>query len=119
LDMTPEASITKVWNLYKVTILGFKFQKSNLFLQGLRFNRVMTGSSYFPTRVNAVKRQMISIAMADSFESQCRLAGSRNVPHRSLLRTFFLNPLLFASCTDTVKLLEAWRGVLSSTPPYR
>jgi hypothetical protein len=32
---------------------------------------------------------------------------------------FFLNPLLFASCTDTVKLLEAWRGVLSSTPPYK
>jgi hypothetical protein len=29
---------------------------------------------------------------------------------------FFFNPLLFASCTDTVKLLEAWRGVLSSTP---
>jgi hypothetical protein len=31
----------------------------------------------------------------------------------------FLNPLLFVSCTDTVKLLEAWRGVLSSTPPYK
>jgi hypothetical protein len=30
-----------------------------------------------------------------------------------------LNSLLFASCTDTVKLLEAWRGVLSSTPPYK
>jgi hypothetical protein len=29
------------------------------------------------------------------------------------------NPPLFASCTDTVKLLEAWRGVLSSTPPYK
>jgi hypothetical protein len=36
-------------------------------------------------------------------------------------RIFFvcLNPLLFASCTDTAKLLEAWRGVLSSTPPYK
>jgi hypothetical protein len=32
---------------------------------------------------------------------------------------FFVNPLLFASCTDTVKLLEARRGVLSSTPPYK
>jgi hypothetical protein len=31
----------------------------------------------------------------------------------------FFNPLLVASCTDTVKLLEAWRGVLSSTPPYK
>jgi hypothetical protein len=34
-------------------------------------------------------------------------------------KVFFVNPLLFASCTDTVKLLEAWRGVLSSTPPYK
>jgi hypothetical protein len=31
----------------------------------------------------------------------------------------FFNPFLFASCTDTVKLLETWRGVLSSTPPYK
>jgi hypothetical protein len=35
------------------------------------------------------------------------------------LRIIFFNPLLFASCTDTVKLLEAWRGMLSSTPPYK
>jgi hypothetical protein len=31
----------------------------------------------------------------------------------------FFNPLLFASCTDTVKLLEARRGVLNSTSPYK
>jgi hypothetical protein len=40
--------------------------------------------------------------------------------HRTIfISFFFVNPLLFASCTDTVKLREAWRGVLSSTPPYK
>jgi hypothetical protein len=41
------------------------------------------------------------------------------IAHNTILLFLCLNPLLFASCTDTVKLLEAWRGVLSSTPPYK
>jgi hypothetical protein len=56
--------------------------------------------------------------------------GDYNVAHTSQIQAssilllpiaelFFLNSLLFASCTDTVKLLEPWRGVLSSTPPYK
>jgi hypothetical protein len=49
------------------------------------------------------------------------LRRCNNLINNLVLQIFFcfFYPLLFASCTDTVKLLEAWRGVLSSTPPYK
>jgi hypothetical protein len=55
---------------------------------------------------------------------QCRAKGKWEIHSRtSCINLIFFNPLLFASCTDTFskccKIKREWRGVLSSTPPYR
>jgi hypothetical protein len=60
-------------------------------------------------------RRFVSVDIIQALPICAIAGGTKLVLHIYI----FFNPLLFASCTDTVKLLEAWRGVLSSTPPYK
>jgi hypothetical protein len=105
-----------MWFYYKPTF------RRNIHLQGLRGTASTNCSQSVSYRLTLFLAHFISstLKMEATHSSETWFIGILHSHHHENLKSyFFFNPLLFASCTDTVKLLEAWRGVLSSTPPYK
>jgi hypothetical protein len=107
------------WKLMETLVLGSTLGQVRNGQKQAQLSSAQLSSAQFSSA--QLSSAQFSSAQLSSAQLSSAQLSSAQLSSAYLLRNIFvcLNPPLFASCTDTVKLLEACRGVPSSTPPYR